>query len=72
MSRLAGTTDAAHRVNFHPGSEGDVPPSPFNPLVQFDHIGRERLEQVSPPEVYSQSIMATVHFIIELQTVKKK
>ncbi|CAL8346834.1 unnamed protein product [Lota lota] len=45
MSRLAGNTDATHRANFDPGSESDVAPSRFNPLVQFDHIGREKLEQ---------------------------
>ncbi|XP_071783596.2 uncharacterized protein KIAA0825 homolog [Centroberyx gerrardi] len=49
MSKLSGTADSPddppHMVNFDLGSEGHVAPACFNPLTQFDHIGRKKLDQ---------------------------
>ncbi|KAJ3603756.1 hypothetical protein NHX12_028497 [Muraenolepis orangiensis] len=58
MSALAGKADATHRTNFDPGPECESAPSRFDPLVRFDHVGRERLEQASPPRFLYKSAVA--------------
>uniref|UniRef100_A0A672JNC3 Uncharacterized protein n=2 Tax=Salarias fasciatus TaxID=181472 RepID=A0A672JNC3_SALFA len=49
MSKLSEGTDSPddppHLVNFDLGSEGHVGAKSFNPLFQFDHIGRKKLDQ---------------------------
>ncbi|XP_073322833.1 uncharacterized protein KIAA0825 homolog [Pagrus major] len=49
MYKLSGGTDSpsnpSHLVNFDLGSESQGDISGFNPLHQFDHIGRKKLDQ---------------------------
>ncbi|KAM3867569.1 uncharacterized protein KIAA0825 homolog [Diretmus argenteus] len=49
MSKLSGTTDSSNDprdvVNFDLGSKSHVAPVCFNPLSQFNHIGRKKLDQ---------------------------
>ncbi|XP_028269180.1 uncharacterized protein KIAA0825 homolog isoform X2 [Parambassis ranga] len=49
MTKLNGNTDLTndppHLVNFDLGSETNVKPVCFNPLREFDHIGKKKLDQ---------------------------
>lgn len=50
MSNLSGSTNSPsnppHVVNFDLGSESRMDPDCFNPLHQFDHVGKKTLDQV--------------------------
>lgn len=50
MFKVSGSTNSSnnppHLVNFDLGSESHVDTASFDPLHQFDHIGKKRLEQV--------------------------
>lgn len=50
MFKLRGSTNSPshppHSVNFDLGSESHVDTARFNPLHQFDHIGKRKLDQV--------------------------
>ncbi len=50
MFKLSGSTrvpnSPPHLVNFDLGSESHVDTADFNPLHQFDHIGKKKLDQV--------------------------
>lgn len=39
-------SNPSHSVNFDFGSESNVDTAGFNPLHQFDHIGKRKLDQV--------------------------
>ncbi|XP_067376812.1 uncharacterized protein KIAA0825 homolog isoform X1 [Channa argus] len=49
MSKLSGSTDSPndspHFVNFELGTDNPVDAVCFNPLHQFDHIGKKKLDQ---------------------------
>eukprot|EP00064_Thunnus_orientalis_P007290 superscaffoldBa00000798_g7310 len=51
MSKLSGETDSPddppHLVNFDLGFNGHVGTTCFNPLHQFEHIGKKKLDQVA-------------------------
>ncbi len=50
MLKLSGSTnslcDPPHLVNFDLPSESYVDTANFNPLHQFDHLGKKKLDQV--------------------------
>lgn len=50
MSKLSGIADSPnhppHLVNFALGTDSPVETSCFNPLQQYDHIGKKKLDQV--------------------------
>lgn len=50
MSKLSGTADSPnhppHLINFALGTDSPGETTCFNPLQQFDHIGRKQLDQV--------------------------
>lgn len=50
MFKLSGSTnsdvDPPKLVNFDLGSESHTDTAGFNPLHQFDHIGKKKLDQV--------------------------
>lgn len=56
MVKLGGGADPsaapAPSANFDPGSKNRVDAVGFNPLLQFDHIGTRKLDQVGPVGVW--------------------
>lgn len=50
MFKLSGRptspNNPPHSMNFDPASEGHADTGGFNPLYQFDHIGKKKLDQV--------------------------
>ena len=68
MFKLSGSTnspdDPSHLVNFDLGSESHMDTAGFNPLYQFDHIGKKKLDQVCQAYLVYYDLVENHLFII--------